>query len=1126
MNNMKDQMHTDIEMERTFEIDEIRASAGQQDLWLAEQLTEKQLYIVPVTYELLGTLDQVRLLDAIAQTIQNSEAFRTAFVETEQGLMQHIYPAVELPVTVVDLSGKNEIPDDDQQSQLQRALAYCQKNLETPFTLSQPGLARFLLIKLGEQRHILHFCLHHLICDNDSVALILNNIAAAYAGERLFSDDTEADILEYADFAAWQNELLGGDYLGGDEAYWLNELSGVDGRLAFSIGNPIPSKSEQGGMVRCLLESHLADTFNHCASGLGISPALAYFTVYAALLYRLTGQQTIVFGVPTSLRDDARLEKTIGYFINVLPIKVTFHPKISFADIATQLSNQLYTGMQHQQLPYSSIVRSVSHVQQTAQTPLFNVMYNYFVGQTDWTLPGMRAYQHELTPVGGKFPLTLFVVNHIDTVELCFEYQYNHVTTDYSDVLINSYQRLCTAMTLNADQEVLAHSLLSEDAYQRQVLAFNQTDTLFQEDFCQHFFRRLSTEPELTAVEYLVGSHYESISYEKLYSLSQKVADELRRHIISEVEQQARVVIFSGATPLALATIIACLTEGIVWIPVDSHLPLNRLLMIIEDACPDAVLIEGNGVEDKNASLVAEISRFNTPVIELTREWETASRDNRSFGALVPQWERIPQNDSLCYMIYTSGTTGKPKGVEVYRKGLNNYLNWAAQTYMPTKADDLGGLGVPVTTSFGFDATITSLLLPLMARGHVMLFSSPASQDSQDGPLLRLLELNKPLGLMKTTPSQLEHLALSLGQKQTSLDVKVIVVGGEQMSRTHLEYLSAIAPESVCFNEYGPTETVVGCCVERLNIESDPQRRQGVLPIGSPIANTQMYVLNEQGCHQPAGVVGELFIGGAGVAKGYWQRPDLTAAAFVEDTFSRINGARLYKTGDLGCFTLDNTLLCLGRKDKQIKLRGYRIEPEEIESWIKQVPDIDKAVVVVEKQPYERLCGYLVPTSGVTENSHQLIDLVKQHLQGQLPDYMIPTQWRVIEAIPYTINNKIDTAALLMLGQNQYSPLAEEHVECEFGSDIARQLCSHFSEALNRSTVSPEDNFFELGGDSLMAVRLLAKINTHFSIELKLKAFYQRPSLTNLIALAEEQLRHRNTQSIGHFAKTGVSFGA
>ncbi|WP_446469610.1 non-ribosomal peptide synthetase [Xenorhabdus stockiae] len=1116
MNKMKDQMHTDTEMERTFEIDEIQASAGQQDLWLAEQLTEKQLYIVPVTYELVGTLDQVRLLDAIEQTIQNSEAFRTAFVETEQGLVQHIYPVVELPVTVVDLSGQNEIPDDHQQSQLQRALAYCQNNLETPFTLSQPGLARFLLIKLGEQRHILHFCLHHLICDNDSVALILNNIATAYAGERLFGDDAGADILEYADFAIWQDELLHGDYLDGDEAYWLNELSGVDGRLEFAIGNPVSSKSEQGGMVRRLLDSHLANTFNHCASGLGISPALAYFTVYAALLYRLTGQQTILFGVPTSLRDDARLDKTIGYFINVLPIKVTFHPKISFADIATQLSNQLYTGIQHQQFPYSSIVRSVSHAQQTSQTPLFNVMYNYFVGQTDWRLPGTRAYLHELTPVGGKFPLTLFVVNHVDTVELCFEYQYNHVAADYSDVLINSYQQLCTAMTLNADQEVLAQSLLSEDDYQRQVLAFNQTDTLFQEDFCQHFLRQLSTEPELTAVEYLTGSHDESMSYEKLYFLSQKIADELRRHITSETTQQARVVIFSGATPLALATIIACLMEGIVWIPVDSHLPLNRLLMIIEDACPDAVVIEESGVEGKNASLVAEISRFNTPVIELTREWETASRDNRNFGALVPQWEKILQNNSLCYMIYTSGTTGKPKGVEVYRKGLNNYLNWAAQTYIPTKSiptksHDLGGLGVPVTTSFGFDATITSLLLPLMARGHVILFSSQANQDSQDGPLLRLLELNKSLGLMKTTPSQLEHLALSLGQKQTSLDVKVVVVGGEQMSRTHLEYLSAIVPECVCFNEYGPTETVVGCCVERLNIGSDLQRGQGVLPIGSPIANTQMYVLNERGCHQPAGVVGELFIGGAGVAKGYWQRPDLTAAAFIEDTFSRINGERLYKTGDLGCFTLDNTLLCLGRKDKQIKLRGYRIEPEEIESWIKQVSNIDKAVVVVEKQPHERLCGYLVPASGVMESPHQLIDLVKQHLQGQLPDYMIPRQWRVIDAIPYTINNKIDTAALLILGRNQHSPLAEEHVECEFNSEIARQLSTHFSEALNRSTVSPEDNFFELGGDSLMAVRLLAKINAHFSIEIKLKAFYQRPSLTNLIALAEEQLRYRNT---------------
>ncbi|MEQ1962385.1 amino acid adenylation domain-containing protein [Xenorhabdus khoisanae] len=1097
MNEIKDQKGM------VFEIDEVLASAGQQDLWLAEQLTEKQLYIVPVTYELIGPLDQARLLEAIAQTVQNSEAFRTAFVEDEQGLVQHIYPETEVPVTVLDLSDQGVALDE--QKRLQLALTHCQQNLETPFTLSQPGLARFLLIKLGEQSHILHFCLHHLICDNDSVALILNNISAAYTGESLSNDDDGIEVLEYAEFAAWQDELLRGGYLADDEAYWLKELAEIEGRLELNIGNPTPTKSERGGMIQHQLDPALVTSFNHCAATLGVSPALAYFTVFASLLYRLTGQQTIVFGVPTSLRDDQRLDKTIGYFINVLPIKVIFHPQISFADIASQLSSQLYSGIEHQQFPYSHIVRSVRNAQQMPQAPLFNVMYNYFVGQGDWALSGTHSRQHELDPVGGKFPLTLFVINHVDTVEICFEYQYNHVAEDYAGVLNDSYQQLCTAMLLDVTQAVLAQPLLDEADYQRQVLAFNQTDTVFQEDFCQRFFRQLHAEPELMAVEYLVESHTEQFSYKKLFDLSLRVADELHRHIITGTARQAKVVIFSSASPAALATIVACLTEGIIWIPVDGNLPLNRLLLIVEDACPDAVV-----VESKNASLMAAMSGFNVPIIELNGEWETGSGDNQTnLSSLTSEWKPFTNYEDLCYMIYTSGTTGKPKGVEVYRKGLNNYLNWASQIYMPTGEQDLGGLGVPVTTSFGFDATITSLLLPLITRGHVVLFSR---QNSQDEALLHLLELDKPLGFMKTTPSQLEHLALNMGQKQKPLDIKVIVVGGEQMSRAHLDYLKIIAAGSVSFNEYGPTETVVGCCVERLNISMEgTQNCQGVLPIGSPIANTQMYVLNERGCHQPPGVIGELFIGGEGVAKGYWQRPDLTASAFIEDTISNVNGRRLYKTGDLACFTMDNKLLCLGRKDKQIKLRGYRIEPEEIESWIKQVPDVDKAVVVIEKQAHERLCGYLVAAPMFTGTTQQLIDKVKQHLQDQLPSYMIPAQWRVIEAIPYTINNKIDTAALLALGQNQFSPVTEKHVECELNSDIARQVLSHFSEALSRHGVSPEDNFFELGGDSLMAVRLLAKINAHFAIEIKLKTFYQQAALTNLIALVEEQLRSGNT---------------
>ncbi|MEQ1968381.1 condensation domain-containing protein [Xenorhabdus nematophila] len=1089
------------------EIDEVLVSAGQQDLWLAEQLTEKQLYIVPVTYELTGLLDQDKLLNAIAQVVQSSEAFRTAFIEGYQGLVQHIYPEIELPVTVVDLSGQDTAQNDHERLQL--ALMHCQRNLETPFTLSQPGLARFSLIKLGEQSHILHFCLHHLICDNDSVALILNNISTAYAGEKL-SGDTSTECLEYAEFAAWQDELLSGGYLHDDEDYWLKELTGLDGRLKLAIGNPAPSKNEQGGMIRQQLTPALTASFNQCAARLGISPALGYFTAYAALLYRLTGQQTIVFGVPASLRDDPRLENTIGYFINVLPVKVVFHPQITFSDIAAQLSRQLYNGIEHQQFPYNHIVRSISNAQQSPQAPLFNVMYNYFVGQGSWALSGTQSRQHELTPVGGKFPLTLFVINHVDSVELHFEYQYAHVATDYAGVLSDSYRQICTAMTLDVDQEVLALSLLDEADYQCQVLAFNQTDAVFQEDFCQHFFRQLDAEPELTAIEYWDESHVERFSYEALYGLSRQIAGELHKHIFADTSCQAKVVIFASATPLALATIVACLAEGMIWIPVDNHLPLNRLFLIIEDACPDAIVVEGK-TADQNVSLLEEIARFNIPVINLRSGavsksgWKTGDTDHyANCLPSIPDWKRTAENDDLCYMIYTSGTTGKPKGVEIYRKGLNNYLNWAAQTYMPTGANDLGGLGVPVTTSFGFDATITSMLLPLMTRGHVMLF---ASQGNHDGALLRLIELNKPLGLMKTTPSQLEHLALSLSHKQSPLDIRVVVIGGEQMSRAHLNYLSMIAPGSVGFNEYGPTETVVGCCVERFSLaDENIYSHHGVLPIGSPIANTQMYVLNERGCHQPPGVTGELFIGGQGVAKGYWQRPDLTSAVFIENPFSEMSGERLYKTGDLACFIKGNKLLCLGRKDQQIKLRGYRIELEEIESWIKQVPAIDKAVAAVAKQPHEQLCGFLVASSVFTGTEQQLIDEVKQHLKSHLPDYMIPTQWRMIEAIPYTINNKIDTVALLTLGQGDVSPIEEQPMACELNSHVAKQVLSHFSEALNCHIASLEDNFFALGGDSLMAARLLAKINADFGIGIKLRTFYQQASLANLIAFVEEQL--------------------
>lgn len=1082
------------------EVEELLASSGAKDIWLAEQLVkdENQIYVIPVTYELTGTLDEGALQKAIHLTLERSEAFRTSFLGLEGGVVQRIFPSLKPEVDILDLV--NDSIDLSKQEALDLSLSHCQRFFSKPFNLNEPGLIRFLLIKLSSTHYVFHFSIHHLICDNDSIGIILDEIKSHYNG--IIANHHEAFLsyessLECADFSSWQLDVLESGELSESEAYWQESLKNTEGTLSLRIGEVSATESEQGSVLKNKLSLAKIKNIESYCEEKSLTPAILHFAIFSALLYRLTGKSEIVIGVPASLREDEALEKTVGYFINVLPVKLSFTKETQFKDLLVQVSDQLYSALENKQVPYSKIVSNLSKDSGLKPSPLYDVMYNYYSGQEHWSLDGLESKQHELKLRGAKFPLTLFVIDNVDNLELWFEFQNSHIDTAYSKVLSRGYMTMLDTLLDKECSVISTVNLLSEDEYQHQVIDFNNTSQNQTSDFYNNFLQNVINNPNATAIESVSKDVNTKLTYAELYLLHIDTAKELKQSLVGKQVSQPRIAIYHNNSIDTIATILACLSESVIWIPIDHKAPVKRLKNIVEDAKPFIIYTAKNNLEATREAVLD--SKALVLPIEKNFNYDIAINFIDSVKVHFKEFNEKLNSGIESYLLYTSGTSGIPKGVQVFRSGLNNYLNWAASKYYDSDKPSTYLYGVPVLTSIGFDATITSLLLPLNVGGYTIVFEE---EPQEAFPSDLLLSYDKPFALIKTTPSQLEHLALSK-QQGDYLDVNSIVVGGEQLTKKHLEFANMLSSKSTVYNEYGPTETVVGCCVEiiELGFEENTQvKHNTIVPIGHPIANTQMYILNESMQHQPQGVVGEIYIGGAGVAKGYWERNSLTDSSFVPHSFESKEASRfLYKTGDLGMFTSENKLICLGRIDNQVKLRGYRIELEEVEAQIKAVPGVVQSVVLLKKTHYDQLISFIVVDSKFSKQEKDILDSIKEHLAEVLPEYMIPKHFICIENLPYTINHKVDSEALLSRTNTDVEQI--ENCEVQHSCRVTSQVIDCFNSVLGSTKAHIKTNFFESGGDSLLAVRLIAMINHKLNVTLQLSAFYRDATVQTIVKL-------------------------
>nr|MBO1944450.1 amino acid adenylation domain-containing protein [Sinorhizobium medicae] len=1042
-------------------------SYSQQRLWFLAQLDEDSTnYNIPLGWRLQGRLDRVAWRRSLDRLFARHEALRCTFVAGEDDPQVQILSGDRgLPVVEHDLRDR-----PDAQAAL---LDLCQEEARTPFDLAREPLIRGRLIRLADEEHVFLLTQHHIVSDGWSLGVLVRELSSLYRAFEAGEDDPLPPLaIQYPDYAAWQRQWLSGERLQRQAQYWRDTLSGAPARLALPTDRPRPAQqSFAGASVPVVIDQVLTRGLKRLSRQHGTTLFMTVLAAWAAVLSRLSGQDDIVIGVPTANRRRREIEDLIGFFVNTLAVRIDLSGEPSVSDLLERARRAALTAQDHQDLPFEQVVEIVQPPRALDHTPLFQVglaWQNNTGGSLD--LPGLRveAAGEGLDQV--KFDLELNLGEQGEAIA---------GTLGYATALFDraTIERQCgyllallRAMLADAEQPVSELDILPPDERSYLLEELNRTETDYPSDLCVHalFEAQVRRAPDAVALVF----EEQSISYGALNA----DANRLAHHLIGlGVRPDQPVAICVERSPAMVVGLLAILKAGGAYVPLDPAYPSERLRQLLDDAGPRLLLCDAAGRAALGAEAIADLSAVD---LDAATAWADQSADDPDPHALGLTAR------NLAYVIYTSGSTGTPKGVMVEHRGMTNYLSWARESYAPTSSS-------VVSSSLAFDATVNSLFAPLVSGGHALLTKEG---DEVEGIRSRV---GTPCGLVNVTPSHLDVLGQQLQLAGDASQVEVLVIGGEALSSSTVELWRQIQPAARMVNEYGPTEAVVGCAFH--DIPADFSASTNV-PIGRPIANTRIYLLDGHGQPVPFGAVGELYIGGAGVARGYLNRPDLTAERFLADPFSGKAGARMYRSGDLARYLPDGNLEFLGRNDDQVKIRGFRIEPGEIAARLLEHELVGDAAVVAHADAAgdKRLVAYVVAktTDGSAEaDGAGLAASLRAHLGGLLPDYMVPSAFVRLDALPLTVNGKLDRKALPVPDDDAYARRAYEAPQGE----IETLLAGIWAELLGVERVGRHDNFFELGGHSLLAVQMMERLR-RLSLGVEVRTVFAKPMLADLAA--------------------------
>jgi amino acid adenylation domain-containing protein len=1027
--------------------DEQRSRAGQGG---ADGLPPGLPYGAQVVVRLEGPLSLERLQGALAEVVAGHEVLRTTFRSLPGTTipLQVIAEPYEVGLTAHDLSGT---PGDP-------LLALAEAAKPQSFDVTQTPLLQATLGRLAPDRHLLLLSLPSLCADSLSMGNLALALGRAYAG----GGDEDEELVQYADVSEIFNEVLESEETEMGREYWQQQQLAVLPPVRLPAGTasqgsvaparqPIEISQAALAAAQAQLEQSDATLVGFCLA------------CWQALLWRLSGVSPITLGVAYHGRTYEGLEEALGLFARHLPLSVEVEGSQPFSQFLISVQQRLQE--LHEWQDYFTWEGSG-----LSGLP---VGFEAIERPAPFEAAGLRLSIEQQGADIDQFGLKLVCQTQGDTLTLALHYSQGRDSEAEIKRLVGQFQTLFASAASSPNTPLAALALVGPEEREQLLVALNDTRSTYpsEQGFHQLFEEQAARTPDNIALV----ARDQQLSYRELNARANQLAHTLQA---AGVGPETLVALCLERSLEMVVGLLGVLKAGGAYLPLDPTYPRERLTFMLDDSRAPVVLTQ--------ARLVGQLPASQAQVMLLDQEWERIAQAPAS----NPHSQVEPQN--LAYVIYTSGSTGKPKGTMIAHQGLVNYLSWAARAYRVAE-----GSGAPVHSPLGFDLTVTSLMLPLLVGQRVVLVPEGQGVDE----LQAVLREAPQFSLVKITPAHLEALRQMIAPQAISQSTKTMVIGGEALVGSSLAAWRSHAPDLRLINEYGPTETVVGCCVYDVLPGPPPA---GPVPIGRPIANTQLYLLDERLEPVPWGVSGELYIGGAGVARGYQHRPDLTAERFIPDPFSGTPGARLYKTGDLARYLSDGNLEFLGRADSQVKLRGFRVELGEIEAVLSQHPAVrEVAVLVQEGAPSsqdgeanrwnQRLAAFLVAQPGQSASAADL----RAFMLNQLPDYMVPSAFAWLEALPLTANGKVDRRALEHLKVKEGE--AEAYVAPR--TPIEAAVAQVWAELLGRERIGVRDNFFELGGHSLLLIQLNSRLRNLFQIELGLNALFEATTVEAMARL-------------------------
>ncbi|CAJ6539901.1 syringomycin synthetase [Burkholderia pseudomallei] len=1053
----------------------IALSLAQQRLWFLTQLEGvSEAYHMSGAVRLDGPLNREVLQRALNRIVMRHEALRTCFVREEGEPIQVIQPHADLTVSYHDLR-------EAEQSE-QRAKNLSQAHASAPFDLSRDLPVRVLLLQLADEAHVVQVVMHHIASDGWSVGVFLQELSALYGSFIAEQDDPLAPLpLQYADYAAWQRRWLASGQLEKQGAFWQTNLSGAPTLLELPTDRPRPPKqSHAGASVEVKLGAALSERVKRLSQRHGVTPYMTLLSSWAAVLGRLSGQEEVVIGSPVAGRNRTEVEALIGFFVNTLALRLDLSSEPTVGELLKRTKAQVLSAQAHQDLPFDQVVERVKPPRSTAHPPLFQVMFvwqNMPAGEL--TIPGLTIRAVETPLQTAQFELTLSLQEAGD--DIVGHLNYASALFDESTVrrYVTYWCRLLEGMTAGAaDQTIVGLPLLDEAERKQVVYAWNATERDYPIEQCIHqlFEAQVDRKPEAIALTF----DGRRLSYAELNARANRLAHYLQARGVGP----DRLVALCAERGIEMVVgLLAILKAGGAYVPLDPSHPPERLRRMLDDTNPVAVLVDDIGA-DALASFESHVAA-RSPRVHLSRDiaqWRACSPAN-------PPTPRERAARRLAYVIYTSGSSGEPKGVMNEHRGVVNRLWWMQQTYALDERD-----AVLQKTPFSFDVSVWEFFWPLMSGARLVIAKPEGHKDP--AYLSELIDRER-VTTLHFVPSMLQAFLEDEGAARGCGSVKRVMCSGEALPPSLVKRFYRCLPDARLHNLYGPTEAAVDVTAWAC----DAEEGGASVPIGRPIANTRIYILDGYGQPVPRGVAGELYIGGVQVARGYLNRPELTRERFVDDPF--VAGGRLYKTGDLARWRTDGSLEYLGRNDFQVKIRGFRIELGEIEAQLAKVAGVREAVVLArEAAPDTKRHAASNENSASNSGEKRLVayytgdaDVVALRAQAaqHLPSYMVPSAYVRLDAWPLTPNGKLDRHALPAPADDAY---ARAEYEAPQGAK-EEALAAIWKDLLPVERISRHDNFFELGGHSLLAITLIEhmrRANLHADVT----TLFTAPTLADL----------------------------